>query len=309
MVIAACGSSSSSPSRRGKCRRWRLDRSARQARRAPARPRRRRGRRWHDPGRLPEARWLARPGRDAGPRRLRHHGAVVRVPVHPRPERRRTSPRDWPSSGRRTRTARVWTFDLRQNVKWHDGTPFTSADVVATMERLVAAGNSGLKGVLGPGGAVATDPNTVIFTLVGANGNFPYLVSVFNAQTLITPTGLRRRHDAERQARRAPAPGSSRQLRHADGRDVRPQRRTGGAARRRSTAPSSSSSTTPARWSPPTRATRSMPSSSSTSCPARRCSTTRTSPSSTPRRRSIARSGCARTRASSPTSGSARRSP
>jgi len=81
----------------------------------------------------------------------------------------------------------VWTFDLRQNVKWHDGTPFTADDVVATMERLVAAGNSGLKGVLGPGGAVATDANTVTFTLVGGNGNFPYLVSVFNAQTLITP--------------------------------------------------------------------------------------------------------------------------
>jgi peptide/nickel transport system substrate-binding protein len=81
----------------------------------------------------------------------------------------------------------VWTFDLRQNVKWQDGSAFTAADVVATMERLVAAGNSGLKGVLGPGGAVATNDNTVTFTLLGANGNFPYLVSVFNAQTLITP--------------------------------------------------------------------------------------------------------------------------
>lgn len=81
----------------------------------------------------------------------------------------------------------VWTFDLRQGVTWHDGTPFTSADVVATMERLVAAGNSGLKGVLQKGSAVATDANTVTFTLVSANGNFPYLVSVFNAQALITP--------------------------------------------------------------------------------------------------------------------------
>jgi peptide/nickel transport system substrate-binding protein len=82
----------------------------------------------------------------------------------------------------------VWTFKLRQNAKWqHDGSPFTSADVVATMERLVAAGNSGLKGVLDKGGAVATDANTVTFTLVGANGNFPYLVSIYNAQTLITP--------------------------------------------------------------------------------------------------------------------------
>ena len=82
----------------------------------------------------------------------------------------------------------VWTFKLREGATWqHDGSAFTSADVVATMERLVAAGNSGLKGVLDAGGAVATDPLTVTFTLVGANGNFPYLVSVYNAQTLITP--------------------------------------------------------------------------------------------------------------------------
>ena len=86
-----------------------------------------------------------------------------------------------------TNDGAVWTFDLRQNVKWHDGSAFTADDVVATMERLVTAGNSGLKGVLPPGGAVAKDANTVVFTLAGANGNFPYLVSVFNAQTLITP--------------------------------------------------------------------------------------------------------------------------
>ncbi len=42
----------------------------------------------------------------------------------------------------------VWTFKLRSGVKWHDVTDFTSADVVDTMNRLVAAGYSGLKGVL-----------------------------------------------------------------------------------------------------------------------------------------------------------------
>jgi peptide/nickel transport system substrate-binding protein len=81
----------------------------------------------------------------------------------------------------------VWTFKLRTGVKWQDGTDFTAADVVATMDRLVAAGNSGIKGVLDKGSAVATDPNTVTMNLVSANGNFPYLVSVFNAQSLITP--------------------------------------------------------------------------------------------------------------------------
>ncbi|MEO5884665.1 MAG: ABC transporter substrate-binding protein [Candidatus Limnocylindrales bacterium] len=81
----------------------------------------------------------------------------------------------------------VWTFKLRTGVKWQDGSDFTAADVVATMDRLVTAGNAGLKGVIDIGSTVATDPNTATFTLVSANGNFPYLVSVFNAQTPITP--------------------------------------------------------------------------------------------------------------------------
>jgi peptide/nickel transport system substrate-binding protein len=82
----------------------------------------------------------------------------------------------------------VWTFKLNPDAKWqHDSSPLTADDVVATMERLVAAGNSGLKGVLPAGGAVATDPTTVTMTLESANGNFPYLVSIYNAQTVITP--------------------------------------------------------------------------------------------------------------------------
>jgi peptide/nickel transport system substrate-binding protein len=81
----------------------------------------------------------------------------------------------------------VWTFNLRQGVKWQDGSDFTSADVAATMDRMVAAGNSGLKGVIEAGAVDASDPNVAVFTLASPNGNFPYLVSVYNAQSCITP--------------------------------------------------------------------------------------------------------------------------
>lgn len=81
----------------------------------------------------------------------------------------------------------VWTFKLRTGVKWQNGGDFSAADVAATMDRLVEAKNAGLNGVLDKGGCVATDPATVTFTLLAANGLFPYLVSVYNAQTVITP--------------------------------------------------------------------------------------------------------------------------
>jgi len=80
-----------------------------------------------------------------------------------------------------------WTFQLRKGVKWQDGSDFTSADVAATMDRLVEAGNSGLKGVIDKGAVDASDPNVAVFKLISANGNFPYLVSVYNAQSVITP--------------------------------------------------------------------------------------------------------------------------
>ena len=84
-------------------------------------------------------------------------------------------------------TGSVWTFKLRTPVKWQDGSDFTADDVVATMGRLVAAGNSGLKGVIDDKSAKAIDASTVEFTLLSPNGNFPYLVSVFNPQSVITP--------------------------------------------------------------------------------------------------------------------------
>ena len=80
----------------------------------------------------------------------------------------------------------VWTFKLRPGVTWQSGGDFTSADVAATMDRLVEAGNSALKGVIETGAVDTTDPLTAVFTLAAPKGNFPYLVSVFNAQAVIT---------------------------------------------------------------------------------------------------------------------------
>jgi len=80
----------------------------------------------------------------------------------------------------------VWTFDLRQGVKWQDGSDFTSADVAATMDRLAEANNAGLGSVIAVGSTDSSDPTKAVISLVSPNGNFPVLVSTFNAQSLIT---------------------------------------------------------------------------------------------------------------------------
>ncbi len=84
-------------------------------------------------------------------------------------------------------TGDVWTFNLRQGAVWSDGSPVTSADVGATMDRLSVQGNAGLAGVIDVGSTDSSDPAVAVISLIEANGNFPVLVSLFNAQSLITP--------------------------------------------------------------------------------------------------------------------------
>ena len=87
----------------------------------------------------------------------------------------------------------VWTFKLRQGVKFHDGRTMTADDVVATFDRLADPANSLERAVgvqraaVARAGRVSVDDYTVEFHLDVANGNFPYMVSSDNYNAIILP--------------------------------------------------------------------------------------------------------------------------
>ncbi len=86
----------------------------------------------------------------------------------------------------------VWTFKLRQGVKFHNGKVMTADDVVATFDRLAdpEMGSNALSvfsGMLSKGGTRKVDDYTVEFHLDAANGNFPYAVSTDNYNSVIIP--------------------------------------------------------------------------------------------------------------------------
>jgi peptide/nickel transport system substrate-binding protein len=90
-------------------------------------------------------------------------------------------------------SASVWTFKIRQGVKFHDGTPLTADDVVYSMKLYAGPGSAALSafaGVLKPDGVQKVDDFTVAFNLEAPNGNFPYLVSSDNYNTIIMPNGF-----------------------------------------------------------------------------------------------------------------------
>ena len=88
--------------------------------------------------------------------------------------------------------ADIWTFKIRQNVKFHNGQPLTADDVVYTFKLLTnpKAPNPTLAGVLVPSGVQKVDDHTVAFHLEAPNGNFPYLVSSDNYNTVIMPNNF-----------------------------------------------------------------------------------------------------------------------
>lgn len=90
--------------------------------------------------------------------------------------------------------ADVWTFKIRQGVKFHNGHPLTADDVVYTykLQSDTKTGGTALSafaGVLEPSGVVKVDDFTVEFHLVAPNGNFPYLTSSDNYNMIILPNG------------------------------------------------------------------------------------------------------------------------
>jgi peptide/nickel transport system substrate-binding protein len=91
--------------------------------------------------------------------------------------------------------ASVWTFKIRQGVKFHNGAPLTADDVVYTFQLHTnpKTGSNSLSTlpatVLKPAGVVKVDDFTVAFHLEAPNGNFPYLVSSDNYNVIILPKG------------------------------------------------------------------------------------------------------------------------
>ncbi|MBC6443106.1 MAG: ABC transporter substrate-binding protein [Rhodobacteraceae bacterium] len=85
--------------------------------------------------------------------------------------------------------ARIWTFNLRRGVTFHNGKPFGADDVIASLNLHTAEGaKSAAKPIVAP----ITDMKKmndyqVQFTLAAGNADFPYLLS--DARLLIYPAG------------------------------------------------------------------------------------------------------------------------
>jgi peptide/nickel transport system substrate-binding protein len=94
------------------------------------------------------------------------------------------------TSWKASKGSKAWTFKIRQGVKFHDGTPLSADDVVATFNRLLTKDSQALssfKGVLSAGGVHKVDDHTVRFDLDSANGFFPYLTGQMTYQAIILP--------------------------------------------------------------------------------------------------------------------------
>ena len=86
----------------------------------------------------------------------------------------------------------VWTFHLRQGVKFHDGSDFDASDVVYTYRRIkdpeTGSPGTGQLEVFDNEGVQAVDTHTVQFTLKQPNAELPLLIS--GEYSLMVPEGV-----------------------------------------------------------------------------------------------------------------------
>jgi peptide/nickel transport system substrate-binding protein len=90
--------------------------------------------------------------------------------------------------------ASVWTFKIRQGVKFNDGTPMTVDDVVYSFKTQSDPKSSSnalsiFGGFLTPDGVQKVDDTTVAFHLESPNSGFPDAVSEDNYNMIIVPKG------------------------------------------------------------------------------------------------------------------------
>ncbi len=84
--------------------------------------------------------------------------------------------------------ATVWRFKIRQGVKFHDGTPLTVADCVATLRRHGdEASQSGAAGLLTSFKTVEEQGGDLVITLDAANADLPLILTDYHL--LIQPKG------------------------------------------------------------------------------------------------------------------------
>jgi peptide/nickel transport system substrate-binding protein len=91
--------------------------------------------------------------------------------------------------------ASVWTFKIRQGVKFNDGTPMTVDDVVYSFQtqsdpKSSANALSVFGGTLDPAGVVKVDDTTVAFHLEHPDAGWPDAVSNDNYNMIIVPKGF-----------------------------------------------------------------------------------------------------------------------
>jgi peptide/nickel transport system substrate-binding protein len=91
--------------------------------------------------------------------------------------------------------ASVWTFKIRQGVKFNDGTPMTVDDVVYSFKsqsdpKSSANALSVFGGTLSPGGVQKVDDTTVAFHLDAPNNGFVDAVSEDNYNMIVVPKGF-----------------------------------------------------------------------------------------------------------------------